>query len=101
MNTLTYAILTTKYGRKITMAEIRKQWSLHSFRITGQNLLREAGAQEWQIRQAGRWLSNCALRYDRANLEGLSSLSNAMSGLTSPPVTHLTVPGMSTYPYPI
>ena len=101
MNTLTYAILTTKYGRKITMAEIRKQWSLHSFRITGQNLLREAGAQEWQIRQAGRWLSNCALRYDRANIEGLSSLSNAMSSLTAPPVTHLTVPGMPTYPYPI
>ena len=101
LNTLTYAILTTKYGRQITMAEIRKQWSLHSFRITGQNLLREAGAQEWQIRQAGRWLSDCALRYDRANIEGLSSLSNAMSSLTAPPVTHLTVPGMPTYPYPI
>ena len=101
INTLTLAILTSKYARSITLKEIQRQWSLHSFRVTGQNLLRQAGAQDWQIRQAGRWLSSCALRYDRANLQELSTLSNAMSNTTTPAMTHLTAPGMVAYPYPI
>lgn len=98
---MTHHILTAKYHLKITIEEVRTQWSLHSFRVTGQNLLREAGAEEWQIRQAGRWLSNCALRYDRANLETLSALGKAMSGITSQIQTHLTIPGVPTYPYPV
>ena len=101
INALTLTILTSKYARSITLKEIQRQWSLHSFRVTGQNLLRQAGAQDWQIRQAGRWLSSCALRYDRANLQELSTLSNSMSNITTPSMTHLTAPGMVAYPYPI
>jgi hypothetical protein len=78
---------------------IRKLYSLHSFRITGANLLRAAGAPAWALKRAGRWLSDCHLEYDRDDLERMCSLRVAMfsTACTAP---HVTLPNAGTYPYP-
>lgn len=98
---LTHLILTNKYKRNVPLKEIRRQWSLHSFRVTGQNLLREAGVDEYIIRQAGRWLSNCVLRYDRPNLERHATAAAQMGSASPSMPTHLSTPGLTVYPYPI
>jgi len=99
--TLTRYIFDTKYKISVPLKEILRQWSLHSFRVTGQNLLREAGVDEYIIRQAGRWLSNCVLQYDRPSMEKHAAATSRMSEATATTSSHLTIPGMTTYPYPI
>jgi hypothetical protein len=101
ITTLTQQIFTNKYKIHVPMKEIVKQWSLHSFRVTGQNLLREAGVDEYIIRQAGRWLSNCVLQYDRPSMEKHAAAASRMAHASSTDSTHLTIPGMTSYPYPI
>jgi hypothetical protein len=98
---LTHWVINHKYNLEISISDVRKQWSLHSFRITGQNLLKEAGAPRWLIKQAGRWLSDAVFTYDRSSLETLSSLSAATS--TNPTFSSpcLSIEGMPTYPYPV
>lgn len=98
---LTHHVIKYKYKLNVSMQEVRKQWSLHSFRITGQNLLKEAGAPRWLIKQAGRWLSDCVFTYDRTSLEALSQYSAATSTLPTFSSPSLSIEGMPTYPYPV
>jgi len=86
-------------GIHMTDKEIRKLFSLHSFRITGANLLRAAGAPAWVIKRAGRWLSDCHLEYDRDDLLQMCDFRVAMfSTVTTAP--HVALPNAGTYPYP-
>ena len=82
--------------RNYTDQEIAKVWSLHSFRITGQNWLRAAGAEPWEIKLAGRWLSDCYQKYTRADLMRLGQLGTNLRKDTAP-VANL--PGLTAYPY--
>ena len=85
----------------ITMSdkEIRKLYSLHSFRVTGANLLRAAGAPSWALKRAGRWLSDCHLEYDRDDLDLMCRLRRGMFSTRST-APHVPLPSAGTYPYP-
>ena len=85
-----------KMGHIYTDKQIAKVWSLHSFRVTGQNWLRSAGAEPWEIKLAGRWLSDCYEKYTRADLVRLGDLGTNLSNDSAPAVD---LPGMTTYPY--
>lgn len=86
-------------GIHMTGKEIRRLFSLHSFRITGANLLRAAGAPAWALKRAGRWLSDCHLEYDRDDLERMCALRVAMFS-TKSSAPNVNLPNAGTYPYP-
>ena len=94
---LTKQVCFNKTGRRYSDKEIAKVWSLHSFRVTGQNWFRAAGAEPWEIKMAGRWLSDCYQKYTRADLARLGQLGANLQN-DSAPIANL--PGMTTYAYP-
>lgn len=77
--------------------EIRRIWSLHSFRITGQNFLRANGAKPWEIKLAGRWSSDCFETYTREDLARLGRLGENLRSDTAPLVD---LPGLTTVHFP-
>ena len=98
---VTHFMIWHKYKISIPLAKIRSQWSLHSFRITGQNLLRVANAPIWLIKQAGRWLSDAVFEYDRQTVDRLACLTAQMSNTTAYDLSpSLSIPGLESYPYP-
>lgn len=61
--------LLNKKGRHLSMAQVRKMYSLHSFRIGGVNALRAAGVPR-EIRMIlGRWKSDAIDVYSRTDVE--------------------------------
>ena len=70
--------LLLHHGKRFTLAEVRRLWSLHSFRITGLNLLEKAGCPPWLLRIAGRWLSDCHYQYTRQDHNLLATVTASM-----------------------
>ena len=95
---LIVAVLASVHGISMTPGEARKLWSMHSFRITGCNLLSRV-APPWVVKRAGRWLSDCYEQYGRDDLKQEAERKARMWAEPAA-ATDVELPGAGTYPYP-
>ena len=90
--------LRTYHNREYLLKEIRRIWSLHSFRITGLNLLEKAGCPPWLLRIAGRWLSDCHYQYTRHDH---NLLAKATASMDQQPTGTTPLAEFPTFPFPV
>ena len=90
--------LLLHHGKRFTLAEVRRLWSLHSFRITGLNLLEKAGCPPWLLRIAGRWLSDCHYQYTRQDHNLLATVTASMD---QQPDGSTPLREFPTFPFPV
>ena len=84
--------LLRHHGKKLTLAEVRRLWSLHSLRITGLNLLEKAGCPPWLLRVTGRWLLDCHYQYTGQDHNLLATNSTSrISNQTATPAARVPV----------
>ena len=92
------AVLLHLHGIEMSKKEVQRLWSMHSFRITGCNLMRQV-APPWVVKRAGRWLSDCYEQYGRDDLQKEAEHRVNMWRSTSA-AADVELPGAGTYPYP-
>ena len=67
-------------GKEYSIKQIRKFFSLHSFRIGGMNAIRATSAPSHVRKMAGRWLSDAIDEYDRTELMEMLHFMHEMQG---------------------